>query len=357
MKKYILGLTLISITVFSCKKDNKKNTGPTTDKTLHNIAFNVGFSQQTGSFKTNDLTTNGLAANAVDTALTNHISVLMYLIYDSSGKAINTNTQLSIDNGFGTETIKLANGTYTVVIVGGATGMTFTGVSSGSIVTLTGQPATQLTSSYICYAASSQPQFLVAKPFIYDTFLKTITLTVNNADQTQGISLDRIVSKVVINISDAIPANTAAINTSFEGIGLAYNIATGDVLTAANIENNGYTFGDIYQDINLSPSDIGTKNYQISALLLSQAPMTIDLYASSVANSPGTPGTGTSAPIKQGITNEKVITNVTCMPGAMTILTGNLFGGAGSPAGNGFTTNIDTTWSTTPILKPFNKQR
>jgi hypothetical protein len=323
MKRIFYCLMSVCIIISSCKKEHAKDTAP--DQNLYKVAFKVGFSQATGNFKTNGLTTNGLVSNAADTSLTNHLTILYYAVYDSVGNNVHTTKQLSTDVSFGSYTDNLHVGKYTVVIAGGQSG--FVLIPDFTILNLT---TSKLSTDVVCYASTDISGNFVPGNFVKDAFVKKLALTVSTSNTNQSISLDRITSNLVVNIADAIPTNAGNVGIT---------VSSANEFYLATLTTNA-TIGNFTITKQLLTTDIGTTNYKISTLLLPLPTPTgsVDLVCKTSANV---------------VIAEKIIPNVNCQPNTETILTGNLFGGNGTTSTDGFQIKIDTAWGTTPILKSF----
>lgn len=310
--------------VLSCKKDHSKDTVPT--QSLHKIAFTVGFSQQTVNFGASSL--RGRAINlhansrAVDTALTNHVNTIYYAVYDSLGNNVHIIKQLSTDANFGSYTDNLHSGKYTVVIGAGGTGLALGMDTQNTTVT-----TSKLSTDILWYGLNT-----VSDAFLKDAFYKKLSLTVTNADASQSVTLDRITSKLTINIEDALPANAGYITATFmDAPAFKYFVGSATPFDAGS---------NISIKDTIQTAALGTTNNKLSTILLfPTAPISIDLAC-------------TTSGASQTIIAEKIIPNITCQPNTQTLLTGKLFGGAGSPATGGFSLTIDTSWNT-PVTTPF----
>jgi hypothetical protein len=311
--------------LLSCKKDHSKAIVPTLS--LHKITFNVGFSQTTANFASNSLRTNSLSTNSVDTALTNHVNTIYYAVYDSLGNNVHTIKQLSTDNNFGSYTDNLHSGKYTIVIGAGGTGLFL-----GEDVQNTSITSSKLNTDILWYGLDNS-----SDAFIKDAFYKKIAITVTNSDASQSVTLDRITSKLTINIEDALPANAGYIEATFI-TAPAFKFYVGSAIPFDNAIN-------ISVLDTIASSAIGTTNNKLSAILLfPTSPISVDLACRS---------SGNLQPLAEPIIAEKVIPNVTCPPNTQAILTGKLFGGTGTTSTGGFKITIDTSWNSTPITKSF----
>lgn len=312
MKKILFAICLGVVVFVSCKKDYTKDNGPSTQ--TQKVTFKLGFSKSVGSFQTNSLKTT--YSTTPDTALSNHIDVIYYMVFDSNGGKVHDITQLSSDASFGSYTDNLQPGTYTVAVAAGKTGLLiYPGILSQQYL-FCGVIYPTVSGDYL------------PGPFDKDAFFNKSTVTVGTTALNQNISLNRIVSKLVVNINDAIPVNTASLQLTLSYYANEYFI--GDGSTAVyNTPTKTYSY--YAYSYNVANSDWGKTNYQLSTLFLYGSPFTADI--------------GT-------LTADKVVTNVTGQANKVTLLSGNLFGGAGASNTGSFTTLVDTTWNT-PIVKTF----
>ena len=300
MKKVLFVLIAICVIAASCKKDHKIITPVST---LQKVSFAVGFSQSTSIINSkNPLKVNSLATNSStpDTALTNYISTLYYMVFDSAGNLIHNITQLSSDTAFGHYTDNLHTGKYTVAVAG-CTGMTLV--------------AGTLSSEYL------------GGGFSHDAFFERVTITVANAPLTQPISLNRITSKFIVNINDAIPANATYGLVRLIGVANDYFVGTDQIGTSVS---NPYYY-------TIPATAAGTTNYQMSGIFLYMAPFTTDIEVAQSSDPAAT------------VYGAKTVQNVTGQANKITILSGNLFGGSG---GGGLQVVPDTIWNI-PIIKTF----
>ncbi|MDB5137936.1 MAG: hypothetical protein JWP37_4539 [Mucilaginibacter sp.] len=304
----------------SCKKDHSKDNNPVSK--LQKVAFKMGFAKSTGSFQTNSLIINSTTA---DTSLTNHIDVLYYMVFDSVGNNVHNITQLASDTAFGHYTDNLHSGKYTVAIAGGKTGLM---ISSGS-----------LTQQYLFYGViyPTVSGSYLPGPFDQDAFFYRSAITVGNTSSSQNISLSRIVSKLIVNINDAIPTNTKQAQLTLSYYANKYFVGDGSTGTYHKPSDASTTYAYTYD---ITSTDWGKTNYQLSTLFLyNNSPMTVDLWFAD-NSSPGR------------IEGEKTISNITGQANKVSKLSGNLFGGAGVTSIGGFKVTVDSLWNT-PVIRTF----
>jgi len=296
MKKITFSLLSICVILYSCKKDHK--IAPSVSA-LQKVTFTVGFSQSTGGIAINSVNNKSLKTNsAPDTALTNHIDGLYYMIFDSVGNLVQNISQSKTDTAFGHYTENLHIGKYTIAIAGGS-GMT---INPGTLNKQT-----------------------IYGGFAFDTFFERLQITVGITPVNQAFSLHRLTSKLIININDAIPANATYAKVGLYGVGNSYAVGT-DVISTTTITSYLYS--------NIPGAAVGTTNYQISGIFLYAAPFSADIAVADNSN-------------LTTVYGEKVVSNITGAPNKITKLSGNLFGGTG-----GGQVGADTTWKA-PILQTF----
>jgi hypothetical protein len=317
MKRNFFALMLICLIMWSCKKESSKDTTDTGGKSSHKITFMVGFSKQTTDFKTNGLTVNSTNRPLNTQALANQVDVIYFAIYNNKGNKVKVTKQVSTDAGFGTFTEGLTIGNYTIVVAAGKTGLAL----SNDIAV----DSSSLNTDILTYNPSNQ-----GIPFNKDAFYKKVPLTIPG-DASQTINLDRITSGMQVVIKDAIPSNAKTLSITVTKIANKFYIGSG---TAAR------TIGGLELRSTFTPTDIGALNYTVSSQPFLALPKSdVTLYCSS-----GQAYSGIS---------RAVVADVMYMPNKRTVLTGNLFGGAGNPVGNGFQLVADTSWNGTHSNNPF----
>ena len=321
MKKLLFILSLASVALGSCKKESQKNNLPVS-KNAQGVTFNVGFSKNIPSLG------NPLNSTSPDTSYTNHIKVLYYMVFDSVGNNVHNITQLSSDAAFGHYADNLQPGKYTVAITGGGASLM---IQQG-----------KLSSQYLFYGILfnyQEPGFYVPGPFDQDTYSTFFTITVAGTPLNPPITLNRVISKMTVNINDAIPTNTTSISLTLNSPGNVYYAGTGLVGMIPGYAYQGTFIATAAYGFPVSATAFGKTNFQISTFFLFNAatPVTVNLAAVNTISQYST---------------EKNISNVTGAPNKVTLLSGNLFGGNGLNTSNGFNVSVDTTWNT-PVVKTF----
>lgn len=311
--------------LIACKKDNyRKNTNAAK---LYNISFNVNnFSSQKSGYQLNSMKSTGLTANTAtyDTLMTPEI---LYIVYDSTGKEVHHLTQISSDAAFGQINDQLATGTYTVVFVGAENMLNSFEGNRG----LYFFPTKSLQTDIIYY------YFGFASEHFDETFFKKITLNVTGGNVNQNVDMTRIVGQLAVNIKDAIPSNATEIAVQMSGVNYHFSLGTGLPSGGkAPIQNLYYPVGSSPSQ-GYTPFVTGATNYTMYAYILNEDPFNVTITCYN----------GNS------ILASKTISNVRCTANKQTVLTGNLFGGAGSSTGGSINIGVDTTWNSSLLTYSF----
>lgn len=320
MKKILFGLIILCVIFSSCKKEHKNAMEP--DTSLHEVTFNVGFSAITTGFETRALKVNSTTA---DTSITNNIDVIYYMVFDSNGNGLHTITQLKTDTGFGHYVDKLRTGSYTVVISAGKTGLLFSPNVNNT-----------LSNTFLYYHSPD----IFSQTFVYafneDAYYKKIALTVSGSNSSQSVALDRITSKLTLNIEDAIPLSATYGLLTISGAANEYFVGTGTTTIVTSLD---YT-NIVTVSHHFTAAEINTTNFKFStAYLYNGGPLSVSVLC------------GTTPP-NMIIFGEKNISNVTGAVNTPTYLTGTLFGGSSSGTGVGFTPSLDPVWNA-PVVTHF----
>jgi len=294
---------VIAAIVTSCKKEHTRPT----QGDLQKVTFTAGFSVSTGYIQsTRGITTNSLGINNTpDTALTNHISELYYMLFDSTGHNVHYITQLSTDTAFGHYIDNLRPGKYTIAI-------------GGSVETNFGASAAPLTDAFYNNGAADGSEF----------FFGQTTFTVGSSPVSASVMLNRKSSKLIITIKDALPTDQAAkINLTLSNVGSVFLVGS-EVFTSGQTMSLSYPVGNA----------AGTTNYQIVVPYYYVSSFNLNITCEDL--NPQTTIYGQKTITVSGGINQ------------ITSLSGNLFGGQGTSQSGGFQTTLDTTW-TTPVVVPF----
>jgi hypothetical protein len=302
MKKAILLLLVAAVSFFSCKKDQKKVGSPPVK--TYKINYSVSdFTQTIVGQSTNNPHTDGLKTND-SPPLSSYVDAIYYYVYNPNGALLHSLVQPSSASNFGTIADELPAGTYTVVFVGGKTGLNIVNTA-------------YYTSAYLGgYGAGSQ-----GLPW-QDTFFKKFTLTVTTSDITQSVSFDRIVSQLTVNVEDTIPANAYSIAVTARTY-LRYSFATPGPFPTPPVDNFVSTF--------IIPiSAKGTTNYKVSVITLNTTdPSSVKIVCYD-ANAK--------------ILASTIVNNVIVYPNTQTILSGQLFA-----TDNQFSLTANVKWDPTVI--------
>ena len=317
MRKISLLLVLISVAIVSCKKEHKP-VQPVSS--TQKVTFTVGFSQTTQAINSGKLVANALNVNSTpDTSLTNHINIIYYSVFDSAGNLLHNVYQTSSDTSFGHYTDNLHAGTYTVTISAG----TNIGVSGGG---------TDLLSNAFIYGPGGVNS---SQGFVSDVFFKRISVTVGNNAVTSAVALNRLTSRLIVNINDAIPANSNYAKITISNVASRYYVGDDHIINVNGVGNNGGTY-----NYTIPASAAGTLNYRIVTDFMYLADFDAGIEVGQTTNQVTT------------VYGSKAVPNVTAVPNMITLLSGSLFGGTGTHSTGGFQVATDTSWNT-PIVKTF----
>ncbi len=325
MKRYLYCISVLSLLIFSCKKDKKTNT--VDNKTPVAVTFNVsGFSQSTEVFTSGSQKIQ--STNLITNALTDNIESILYAVYDVNGKPVKTINQYKTQSGFGTINDNLIPGDYTFVFIGYKNDLGADGNGSGTIgyndANMSGTGVNQITFNNANISFYNDPRSYKAVPF-KDTFAKKVSLTVTTQNSPQAVVLDRITSQLQINIEDALPADAKTLHVDIDTEYYAFKFSS--FMPISNFQGKSF-------NIAIPSGSAGQSNFNTTTYLLNNvAPFSVTIQCLDASNK---------------IIASKVISNVTCVRNKKTILTGKLFSrsaGSGSAGTNGFTIQIDPTWA------------
>lgn len=336
MKKAILLLFVAVAFCSSCKKDQKK--GPAVTGKTYKVNFDVsGFTQELVGNSANKLHTNGLKAN--DTPpLSLAISNIYYYVFDSNGHMLHHLTQPSSATNFGNIADQLPAGSYTIVLAAGQDNLIVTDAHA-----YTGQSSSVTTSSllrdiYLGGYYHYDPVTTTETDLPWqDTFFKKIALTVTDSNINQSVTMDRIVSQVTVDVTDAIPANAHSITVTARTYKYFF-LSSGDI--TANPLPYNFSASQVGPVDNLKTTFIipdvakGTTNYKVSLLTLNNTdPSSVLINCYDASNN---------------VLGSVKVDNVTMHPNTQTILSGNLFG-----ASNNFGVTLNGKWDPSTINVPF----
>lgn len=300
MRKVILFiLVTIMITQASCSKkgdviENNKNE-KLYDVKLSVSTFSTEIVGMNSSASSSARSNTSVAADAIG----EQISVLEYLIYNSGGVLVKNTVQEKTLSTFGSISEQLPAGDYKVYIFGS-------------------------TEQFSVLNKESNTTAFVS-PSIYnigDWFMKSVDLKVSDKTQAQSIVLERAVGKIEVNITDAIPVNTAKITISS--------------ITASwiNLNNSLQPATEMKTiETNVAASDIGKTNFVVGKYVVPEnggsivSDISIRAYNASGA-----------------LIADKIVKDVKVEKNKKTIMTGKLFT---APAINtGFSVRVNADWNT-----------
>jgi hypothetical protein len=265
MKKVALLSLIMLLFLFSCKREQSASTAPKGKK--YPVTFRVA---NLSSHQTNFAIRNGAhnLSDTVDVNAFSGVSVLYYAPYDNQfgfpADAHITRQDITMPN-FGTVTDSLPAGNYTIIMIAGQTGL-----QAG-------------------YFRPGSDGFGYGSPHWHDTFWQSVVINVGAGGVSQDITLKRVVGKLEVNLTDAIPANADSLL------------------------------------INVNPETLSKWNFDGTPM---GPPSSVVTYSEKIP---------ASAIGKPNFTMEGLIGN--------TILSGALF--SGSPV-QSFNAKIDTNWTTNP---------
>jgi ribosomal protein L21E len=321
MKSIIPVLILCLLVCSSCKKDHSKSITP--DSKNYTLTFKVsGFSQTDTIFEAGKQVIN--STKSVNNVISPSVADVLYCnIYDTAtGKIVGSIKQLSTYLTFGTISLGVPKGNYTIVFAAGKTGLI--------IDRRKNQNPIPLRDDFLRYTLFIS-QTGIEDNTIKDTFYGKINITVDQ-DHDQNIVLNRIVAQLSVTIEDKLPpdgrATSIVLNPSING----YPV-NGDkpfVYTQAL---------QLQQIISIPFPDRNKTNYTIKTLIFTDgSPFTLSLFAYSSVN-------------LGAYLAKKDIPGVTAAANKTTIITGQLFKTYNN--GEGFHVYIDPDWNPTPVTVPF----
>jgi hypothetical protein len=194
MRKLLLAVTVLSLSLFACKKDTAPTNpdSPATSGDLFPVSFSVtSFLQKLEQLPTPAGRKTGTANNLRDTALAGKVSHLYYLIYSESGQYIKGIYQNAADTSadFGMLIDTLPANRYMITLI----------ASTGPVQL---QDSSYHYSLKVRLPDATVPGQNVSAP---DIFVGNTSFTVNGYGpiQTVHLSPGRIVGRLEVNIFDA----------------------------------------------------------------------------------------------------------------------------------------------------------
>jgi hypothetical protein len=330
MRNIYLLCIAICIVVSSCKKDSTQNliSPPEVSTKLHEVSFTVPGFEGT----TQNLSTSSTGASAL---LKDQIKYLHLVIYKDRGivmdppfeqypqfaaGTVKDIIQKSTDANFGTFKASLSDGQYWFYIVGDQ----LAGKISGEITHGSGGIYWTLPYYYLDNALLTSGIYFGG----FDTLIK--------APISKALTLKRMVSKLTVHITDAIPANAAKFILTLTDYPPAFDLFSGN----GKFHGREDIFDSALFSYNISTSQIGKSNFEFSTIVLPyhtfySSEITLDCVdkLGNIINHKVLPSKGGDVVWIEGNTNY--------------IYTGALFTKAAQ-----FTVSLDTKWNA-PVNIPF----
>lgn len=296
--------------IISCSKNNNVAVPKENEQKLFDVSFNVsGFVSNVtplSSLKSSALsstTAAGTGQTVTQTAplLYEQVSTLHYLVYNSSGQLLKDSVQRTPLSTFGTFNLQLPAGSYKMLVAG-------------------------LNGTYsLISKESSTTAFISPVPSngVYDWFKQVADFKVTDQPVNQNVVLDRVVGKVGILLTDALPSNLAKITIAFTSGSWFY------LNYSFNPGTNTQT-----RDFVIKSSLAGTKNFSADAFVipLNDGKITTDVSIRAYS-------------VSGDLIVEKIIKNVVIEKNKLTTLSGELF--SDLPAGGaatGTSVSINSEW-------------
>ena len=337
MKKILIAIAAISLLAASCKKDAPTQTGR--DKAADNanngkkykVTYTIdGFSQTTEpiSLKASARSAKKIKTAAVDT-LAQAVTQYYYIVYNSAGNEIkrikryiglpvmdyyhedgvyySTPVPLGLEyrpttDPYNVITDSLAAGTYTIVVIGSDDDM---GVNNHNT---SWSDFENIAYTPLAQAKVYQNQGLDVRPLSQVIYFGKTTITVGSGDSAQGLTINRVVGQVEVNIEDALPANVSSISIAAIGNHAAF-FFNSETSGEPGFINDEVTYNFITRQV--TAADIGTTNFKVAGYIMNiTTPITIVVKAFDS---------------QQNLITFKRIDNVQFNKNKRTILSGHLF--------------------------------
>jgi hypothetical protein len=315
MKYQILLCSICAFLFFSCKKEQKASG----NDQKYPVSFKItGFSESQIPIggKAGKIKTTALAPQAIDSI---PVQQLVYMLFGVNGTGpITVRKFTKGDPDFGIISDNVPAGDYIATFIGGSARL--------KIASFSDPRAGEYLPYFFTYSTNVYPPSGDTNTWD-DTFYKRVPITVTSSGINQGVTVDRITSKLDFVIKDPIPAGITKIVVAFND-----TIAV-DVKSKVAIKGYNPFINRTEQAI--STADAGKTNYTISIFNLHNVTpfdVTVSYY-----------GANPNGPL-----DTKVIKNVICKTNTKTTLSGYLF----TPSNNEFTTTIDQAWDT-PVTVNF----
>jgi hypothetical protein len=352
MKKILIAIAAISLLAASCKKDAPTQTGR--DKPADNanngkkykVTYKIdGFSQTTEPISLR-ASAKKIKTAAVD-SLSQAVTQYYYIVYNSAGDEIKRIKRFydqtpvlyyyhedgayyglntpglewrRTTDPFNVITDSLAAGTYTIVVAG-----------SDNDLSANNHDSNWADDDHVLYNPLAQAKIyqnhsLDITPVSQVIYFGKTTITVGNSDSAQGISINRVVGQVEVNIEDAIPANVSRISIATMGNHVAFLFNSETSAESASGEEAEVTYNFITRQV--TAADIGTTNFKVAGYIMNTTtPISIIVKAFDS---------------QENLITFKRIDNVQFSKNKRTILSGHLFTPNTSP--QQFTITANQAW-------------
>jgi len=298
--------------LFSCRKERGPVTGfKGQSAKRHAVTINVNnFKLTHGSFALRHKSST-LASGDTITNIASYVDRLAYVVLDSAFNPVKMISQDSTSANMGTVTDSLAAGTYFICMVAGKNGLALT-------------PSAALLGGTYDYAGKGWQ----------DTFWAQFQLIVGDHDISRAVTLNRVVGKLEVQLLDNVPANADSL----------FITVNGDALQKTLLDS-AFFFGSdtVTFKVGIPASAKGKPNFTVDRLVgvISQQ-FSVTLTCKDAGGNIIASATGNS---------------VTCFANERTILSGNLFNGAGGGPSQSFAVKADTAWNSTPNQINFGLRR
>ena len=285
MKTKSIIMAAVMLLCLSCNKQvENPDSEPTATVSVHVSDFTVALSDLPGA---------GTRATEAP-ADYDFVGELVLAFYDADGKEVYKTSQskssTATDASFGEFSFQLPVGNYTMVAIG-------RDVGTNDAFTLTSPVQAAYTSERV------RETFSAVQPVV-------ITST---AAVSLNVTLNRVVTKLVVESTDNQPAGVAKIRTTYGAGSKGFNPTTGLAL-----DNNGFSLNN---SVNATPgTTLAIKNYAFLAADEQEIDITLEVLDE-----------------KGGVLSTRVIPNVPFRRNRQTTLRGQLFSSKG-------TFHLETTW-------------
>ena len=285
MKTKSIIMAAVMLLCLSCNKQvENPDSEPTATVSVHVSDFTVALSDLPGA---------GTRATEAP-ADYDFVGELVLAFYDADGKEVYKTSQskssTATDASFGEFSFQLPVGNYTMVAIG-------RDVGTNDAFTLTSPVQAAYTSERVRETFSAVQPVVIASA----------------AAVSLNVTLNRVVTKLVVESTDNQPAGVAKIRTTYGAGSKGFNPTTGLAL-----DNNGFSLNN---SVNATPgTTLAIKNYAFLAADEQEIDITLEVLDE-----------------KGGVLSTRVIPNVPFRRNRQTTLRGQLFSSKG-------TFHLETTW-------------